>query len=275
MSNSNGLLKPGMFVHGNIHAVIDGNGKVINPELAGKWICPMHPEIVNNHQGICDVCGMDLVKSESLGIVNTADHQHESLLIPATAVLRTGERAIVYVRLPGDEPIFKGREVVLGQRVGEHYIVKSGLSEGEQVVVRGNFKIDSAMQIAAKLSMMNPKGGSSGAGHNHGGKMENGKTHPKRDEMNIEPLLEAFSMAKSAFEKGNTVKAKEALTAVGFISEKMKSKNRLESIDSYYESIIQALQHLHHVPLKRDVLDKIELDIDQINIKLQKTYGVQ
>ncbi len=269
--NPNGLLKPGMFVHGNIHAVIDGNGKAINPELAGKWICPMHPEIVKNHQGICDVCGMDLVISESLGIVHTADHQHESLLIPATAVLRTGERAIVYVKLPGDEPIFEGREVVLGPRVGEHYIVRSGLTEGEQVVVRGNFKIDSAMQIAAKPSMMNPKGGSSGMEHNHGGKIASGQTHSEQDEINIEPLLEAFSMAKSAFQEGDSAKAKEALSAVRFISEKIKSKHQLKHIEQYFESIIQTLQHLHHVPLKRDVFDKIEVDIDQINLKLKNT----
>ena len=31
--------------------------------------------------------------------------------------------------------------------------------EGEQVVVNGNFKIDSAMQLEAKPSMMNPEGG--------------------------------------------------------------------------------------------------------------------
>jgi Cu(I)/Ag(I) efflux system membrane fusion protein len=43
----------------------------------------------------------------------------------------------------------------LGVRVGDAYVVKSGLSEGEEVVVKGNFKIDSAMQISAKPSMMN------------------------------------------------------------------------------------------------------------------------
>ena len=45
----------------------------------------------------------------------------------------------------------------MGPRVGDHYIVKSGLEAGEKVVVNGNFKIDSAMQIAAKQSMMNPR----------------------------------------------------------------------------------------------------------------------
>ena len=48
------------------------------------------------------------------------------------------------------------------------YVVESGLSEGDLVVVSGNFKIDSALQIQAKPSMMNPEGGGSGGGHDHG-----------------------------------------------------------------------------------------------------------
>jgi Cu(I)/Ag(I) efflux system membrane fusion protein len=155
--NTKGELKPGMFVHGTVHATIGPGGKAINPELAEKWVCPMHPEIVEEKPGSCAVCEMPLVTSESLGIVHAPDHHYESLLIPASAVLRTGSRAIVYVRLSNSDPTFEGREIILGPRVGDHYIVKSGLEAGEKVVVNGNFKIDSAMQIAAKQSMMNPR----------------------------------------------------------------------------------------------------------------------
>jgi Cu(I)/Ag(I) efflux system membrane fusion protein len=55
--------------------------------------------------------------------------------------------------------VYEGREVVLGARANEYYIVKSGLQEGELVVTKGNFKIDSAVQIVAKPSMMNPSSG--------------------------------------------------------------------------------------------------------------------
>ncbi len=93
-----------------------------------------------------------------------------SLVIPATAPMITGARAVVYVRLPDREkPTFEGREVVLGPRVGDHYLVESGLTAGERVVTKGNFKIDSALQIQAKPSMMNPEGGGPMPGHNHGG----------------------------------------------------------------------------------------------------------
>ena len=80
------------------------------------------------------------------------------------------QRAVVYVKVPGrKKPTFEGREVVLGPRVGERYVVVSGLQEGEEVVVRGNFKIDSALQIQAKPSMMNPEGGGGEGHHHHGG----------------------------------------------------------------------------------------------------------
>ncbi len=81
------------------------------------------------------------------------------LVIPVSAPLITGKRAVVYVEVEGKNGVYEGREVVLGPRAGDHYVVLKGLEEGERVVVRGNFKIDSAMQILAKPSMMSPKGG--------------------------------------------------------------------------------------------------------------------
>tara|TARA_R110000868_G_scaffold1211_4_gene9383 strand:+ start:2499 stop:4334 length:1836 start_codon:yes stop_codon:yes gene_type:complete len=78
------------------------------------------------------------------------------ILVPKSAVLWTGERSVVYVKKPNTaQPTFEFREVVLGQRVGDQYIVKSGVSEGEEVVTNGTFKIDSAAQLAGKASMMN------------------------------------------------------------------------------------------------------------------------
>ena len=123
-------------------------------DLAGKWICPMHPDVVKDKPGNCDICGMTLVTAKSLGYAVVGANEKPPLLIPASAPLITGKRAVVYVRLPGDEPRFEGREVVLGPRAGDQYIVNEGLREGELVVTNGAFKIDSAMQIQAKPSMM-------------------------------------------------------------------------------------------------------------------------
>ncbi|MBN1359398.1 MAG: efflux RND transporter periplasmic adaptor subunit [Sedimentisphaerales bacterium] len=173
VANSDGRLKPQMFVKAVVHANIAGGGRVMDAELAGKWMCPMHPEIVKDEAGECDICGMPLVTTESLGYVSAEQADTAApLVIPVSSALVTGTRAVVYVQKNVDgKPTFEGRQVVLGPRAGDYYQVRSGLAEGELVVVRGNFKIDSALQIMAKPSMMTPEGGGGGGGHQHGGAM--------------------------------------------------------------------------------------------------------
>jgi Cu(I)/Ag(I) efflux system membrane fusion protein len=98
-----------------------------------------------------------------------AKSEKPPLVIPATAPLITGKRAVVYLAVRGKPGTFRGRIVKLGPRAGDHYVVLDGLKEGDVVVTHGNFKIDSAIQILAKPSMMNPKGGGPVPGHDHGG----------------------------------------------------------------------------------------------------------
>jgi membrane fusion protein, copper/silver efflux system len=104
------------------------------------------------------------------GIVTTTLREFSNnLVIPKSAVLWTGKRSIVYVKLAGsDEPVFRMREIELGPMAGEGYVVVSGLDEGEEIVTNGTFSVDAAAQLAGKPSMMNPAGGSSGTGHDHG-----------------------------------------------------------------------------------------------------------
>lgn len=71
--NEEGKLKPGMFVHAVAHPQVAAGGKVMEANLAGKWICPMHPEIVKDKAGSCDICEMPLVRPESLGYVTVLD----------------------------------------------------------------------------------------------------------------------------------------------------------------------------------------------------------
>ncbi len=159
VDNSDGALKPGMFVRAVARAKVAGAGRVMDVAMAGKWICPMHPDIVKDTTGICDICQMPLVTAESLGYVTVDASGVAPLVIPASAPLITGKRAVVYVQLPdAAKPTYEGREVVLGPRAGDYYIVQSGLAEGEVVVTSGNFKIDSALQIQAKPSMMSAPG---------------------------------------------------------------------------------------------------------------------
>lgn len=156
VSNAGGKLKPGMFVRAVVASRLAEDGNVYAPEFAGKWISPMHPEVIKDEPGNCDVCGMALVPAEELGYVNDQE-KAAPLIIPASAVLRTGKRGVIYVeKADKDRPTYEGREITLGPRAGDFFIIKEGLDVGERVVTNGAFKIDSALQIQAKPSMMNP-----------------------------------------------------------------------------------------------------------------------
>ena len=157
-ANPQGRLKPGMFVKAHLRVELGAQGPLADASLAGKWICPMHPEVVRPVAGFCDKCGMALVTAESLGLATSRPSPDDMpLVIPASAPLVTGKRAVVYVEISGAEtPTYEGRQIELGRRAGDFYIVLGGLRQGQRVVTRGAFKIDSALQIQAQPSMMNP-----------------------------------------------------------------------------------------------------------------------
>ena len=73
-----------------------------------------------------------------------------SLLAPVDAVMITGERNIVFVqRGPGTyEPV----EVKLGGASGGSYVILEGLKEGDVIVERGNFFLDSESQLRMSAS---------------------------------------------------------------------------------------------------------------------------
>jgi Cu(I)/Ag(I) efflux system membrane fusion protein len=156
--NPDQLLKPGQFVRGILRAHLNESGGVVVPDLSGKWVSTMHPEIVKDQPGSCDVCGMELVPAADMGL-GPKTGRGEPLLVPSSAILQTGKRAVVYVEtLDAYGPSYDGREVELGVRAGDQFVILSGLQEGERVVSQGAFKIDSALQIQAKPSMMSGTG---------------------------------------------------------------------------------------------------------------------
>ncbi|MEX0721562.1 MAG: efflux RND transporter periplasmic adaptor subunit [Balneolaceae bacterium] len=107
----------------------------------------------------------------------------EKLLIPASSVLWTGKRSLLYVKDTSvDVHRFEVREVELGIRAGDYYIIEEGVEEGEEVVFHGNFRIDSEFQLADKFSMMNREPGT-GAGMPSMPGMDMGEEDMNMDEM--------------------------------------------------------------------------------------------
>ena len=82
------------------------------------------------------------------------------LVIPQSAVLWTGTRSVVYVKVSDSkEPGFVMREITLGPALSNSYVILDGLTEGEEIVTNGTFSVDAAAQLEAKPSMMNYQGG--------------------------------------------------------------------------------------------------------------------
>jgi Cu(I)/Ag(I) efflux system membrane fusion protein/cobalt-zinc-cadmium efflux system membrane fusion protein len=87
----------------------------------------------------------------------------KQLVIPATGVLQSGTRQIVFVSR-GDGYI-EPREVQLGSRANDDFIVLKGLKAGEEIVTSANFLIDSESQLQAALgSFVPPPPGAGAAG---------------------------------------------------------------------------------------------------------------
>ena len=82
-----------------------------------------------------------------------------NLLVPRTAILWSGKRSVVYVKVPSSSiAAFEMREVQVSPQ-GEAYRIESGLSAGEEIAIQGVFAIDASAQLAGKQSMMSRPAG--------------------------------------------------------------------------------------------------------------------
>jgi membrane fusion protein, copper/silver efflux system len=92
------------------------------------------------------------LKPEMFGEVVLQGAARKGLRIPTDAVIDSGTKSVVFVALGNGK--FQPREVQLGESDGEHVEVVEGLAEGDQVVTRANFLIDSESRLRASLSSL-------------------------------------------------------------------------------------------------------------------------
>jgi RND family efflux transporter MFP subunit len=81
----------------------------------------------------------------------------ERMAIPEDAILDTGTRQVVF--LYRDDGTFEPREVTLGQKVEDYYVLLDGLEEGDRIMTSANFLIDSESKLKAATQAM--------TGHQH------------------------------------------------------------------------------------------------------------
>ena len=147
-----------------------------------------------------------------------------SISVPASAVLWTGKRSVVYVKTKQDQAIFEMREVQIGSKIGESYQVLVGLKNGDEVVTNGAFTVDAAAQLQGKKSMMNKSGGTVMTGHeghlgmNHNG--QNMKMTNERIEVDskfqeqLKTVFDKYIILKDALIKGDSKTSTQASSMI-------------------------------------------------------------
>lgn len=74
-----------------------------------------------------------------------------ALVVPSEAVIRTGQRAMVFVA-GAEAGRYTPVDVELGREVGGRLVVLKGLSEGQQVVASGQFLVDSEASLSGAVA---------------------------------------------------------------------------------------------------------------------------
>ncbi|MBC8310546.1 MAG: efflux RND transporter periplasmic adaptor subunit [Phycisphaerales bacterium] len=187
--------------------------------------------------------------------------ENPPLIIPRSAVLMTGRRAVVFVQVPAEKPTFESRVVVLGERADEMYVVAEGLEEGELVVVQGAFKIDSELQIQAKPSMMSMVN-------------ESKKQQVSPDFiMSLNPLYSAYFSAQEALAADNfdkfLVAQGDIATMLTIVDDSSLSTESLEAWKKISETLLNSSSKSPDITSARIVFE----DMSKAAIAIQNTFG--
>lgn len=184
----------------------------------------------------------------------------DRIIIPASAVLWTGKRSVVYVKSSDEN--YSLREVEIGNKYGDRYEILTGLEEGEFLVTNGAFTIDAASQLNNKASMM---------------------THKSEDSHSNMHMHDHKKMSKSGGKSESMSMKKEDVLV--YVKAYLKIKDALVSDDfkacKKYSKKLKA--HLEEVDLKkikekkgRSLIKKMIKDLTSIssseNISSQRSY---
>ncbi len=210
-----------------------------------------------------------------------------SLIIPKSAVLWTGKRAIVYIKQPRyEQPTFQFREIELGADAGAYYVVQSGLVEGEEVATNGVFKIDAAAQLQGKASMMNPQATKTAEIHSHGamrqtpakknnqaeGSVSNNNFDVKDSFKNqLKHVFEAYLPVKDALIESDVKKAGQMSQVLIEALRKVDMKLVKGTAHHRWMQDLEVLQSATEMISKAEALDVARIALSQLSDQLYLT----
>jgi len=224
-------------------------------------------------------------------IEGVSDPKGESITIPASAILWTGERSVVYVKTNPSSPVFEMREITLGQKIADQYQVLEGLQNGNEIVTNGTFTVDAAAQLQGKKSMMNRATGQTSSGqqsHSVRGDaaspasskliMNKRLNVPKEFQDQLNSVFNAYINIKDAFveeDSVNVVKASKILlkdlTKVDMkLLKDQSAHTQWMQLEKQIKISANALATMQEVAAKKDQFKQLSLQL----INAVQVFGV-
>jgi Cu(I)/Ag(I) efflux system membrane fusion protein len=199
LKNPDCKLKPAMYASAAILVRLRPDGTPVPTGLEGKFVCPMHPEVIADVPGQCSICDMPLERVPDLfparpvatdSTATTSDQPGGGVLaVRKSAVLDTGRRQVAYRKRK--DGAYELVELKLGPlaeakddagNIANYYPVLAGLDLDDEVVVQGGFLLDSQRQIEGMPSLLYAEGRSAAALHaGHGGAAPPATPTPPQD----------------------------------------------------------------------------------------------
>ncbi|MDQ3520676.1 MAG: efflux RND transporter periplasmic adaptor subunit [Gemmatimonadota bacterium] len=133
---------------------LKGRVEYIQPMVEGETRTVRARVAVPNTTGI--------LKPGMYATVRLSTSSRTALTVPSSAVLRTGERAIVFVDMGGGQ--LMPHDVELGRVAGDFTEVLTGLEPGQRVVTSAQFLLDSESNLGEVMKSMLGQGGAAGMG---------------------------------------------------------------------------------------------------------------
>jgi len=250
--NEDGRLRPGDLATAGIEVPIGAEGEVFDTDLAGKWISPMHPQIVTDAPGQCPICGMDLVPTSRYGFSDVPVDQPQALVVPRDAVLMAGRNSVVYVEAePGR---FEIRPVTLGPITERSAVILSGVNAGDLVATSGNFLIDSQMQLAGKPSLIDPARAIAKANQPKAGPLQAEHIHVEPISGSAGTVLEQLYTVYFAVQAQLAADQKVTEGQAVALNSAARTLEKDAAFSSEHQeqiaAIAEASEHLHHQDLK-------------------------
>lgn len=197
------------------------------------------------------------------GTLNSPVRNSEELIvIPKSAVMWTGEKSVVYVKTSTDKGVnFVMREITTGASLGKQIIINEGLKEGEEIATHGTFSIDAAAQLAGKPSMMNPEGGTTMTGHNHGGMRYEEGINSELYEISNEAKKAIFQLF-SAYDN-----LKNALVQDDFNSAKSEVKSMINELSKIEMTLFEGDAHMAWMKHSKNLNESFEMMNENNDLK--------